>query len=146
MRGRGEGLGGDGGVRKWAGSGGDGGDFAGAIGDWGRCILRWRRVLRGCMRLHQAAAALWRGACARAVVVAADASLYPLFEGSFERLGVLAPKIEGVRRCEPYGEKGEGFFVSEAGAALELTNLRVGELTNEHVIVEDSWIGVMGRG
>ncbi len=73
----------------------------------------------GLFALHRARRAILHGECERAVVVAADASLHPLFEASFERLGVLAPRgPEGVRRCEPFGEAGAGFFLSEAAAGL----------------------------
>ncbi len=79
----------------------------------------------GLHALHRAAGAIWRGECARALVIAADASLHPLFEASFARLGVLAPADGpggggGGRRCEPFGEKGEGFFLAEGAAAVVL--------------------------
>ncbi len=73
----------------------------------------------GLHALHRAVRALEEGECGRAVVVAADASLHPLFEGAFERLGVLAPADErGVRRCVPFDPEGKGFFVSEAAVAM----------------------------
>jgi len=75
----------------------------------------------GMHALHRAMQAVRGGKCERAVVVAADASLHELFEGSFSRLGVLAPKeADGVRRCEPFGKAGRGFFLSEAAAAVVL--------------------------
>jgi 3-oxoacyl-[acyl-carrier-protein] synthase II len=54
----------------------------------------------------------------RAVVVAAESSLHPLFLGSFKRLGVL-PK-DGVG-CRPFDETRDGFLMSEAAAAVCLT-------------------------
>ncbi len=54
----------------------------------------------------------------RAIVVAAESSLHPLFLGSFKRLGVL-PK-NGVG-CRPFDEARDGFLMSEAAAAVCLT-------------------------
>ena len=115
----------------------------------------------GVMALHRAAGAVERGECERALVVAADASLFELFEGSFARLGVLLPGAldEGlspsaletgraVWRCEPYGEKGEGFFVAEAGAAVMVEKLEVGSEKLEGVVawLEETWAGGDGTG
>ena len=50
----------------------------------------------------------------RAIVVAAESSLSPLFLSSFKRLGVL-PK-DGVG-CRPFDEARDGFLMSEAAAA-----------------------------
>jgi 3-oxoacyl-(acyl-carrier-protein) synthase len=76
----------------------------------------------GLHALHRAARAVAFGECPRALVLAADASLHPLFTGSFARLGVLAPAdASGKRRCDPFGDEGgggEGFFLTEAAAAL----------------------------
>lgn len=75
----------------------------------------------GLHALHRAATALARDECERALVVAADASLHPLFEASFARLGVLAPAdARGIRRCAPFSEEGLGFFQTEAAAAILL--------------------------
>ena len=54
----------------------------------------------------------------RAIVVAAESSLHPLFLSSFKRLGVL-PK-DGVG-CRPFDETRDGFLMSEAAAAVCLT-------------------------
>ena len=95
----------------------------------------------GMHAFHRAVRAVERGECARALVVAADASLHPLFEGSFARLGVLAPvNADGLRRCEPFGEKGEGFFLIEAAAAVMLEKSEVGS-EKSGVRVERTWIG-----
>lgn len=51
----------------------------------------------------------------RVLVVAAEASVHPLFIGSFKRLGVL-PR-EGVG-CRPFDRDRDGFLVSEAAAAV----------------------------
>ena len=54
----------------------------------------------------------------RAIVVAAESSLHPLFLSSFKRLGVL-PK-DGVA-CRPFDETRDGFLMSEAAAAVCLS-------------------------
>jgi 3-oxoacyl-[acyl-carrier-protein] synthase II len=99
--------------------------------------------------LHAAAQALWRGECRRALVVAADASLHPLFEASFARLGVLAPADpQGIRRCTPFAPEGRGFFLSEAGAAVVLENAK-GKTQNPKramALLEATWIGGDGTG
>ncbi len=76
----------------------------------------------GLLAVHQAVAALRRGDCCRAIVVAADASADPFFENSFDNLGVLAhPDADGHRRCRPFDPRGAGFFISEAAAAVVLS-------------------------
>lgn len=51
----------------------------------------------------------------RVLVVAAEASVHPLFIGSFKRLGVL-PR-EGIG-CRPFDIERDGFLISEAAAAV----------------------------
>jgi 3-oxoacyl-[acyl-carrier-protein] synthase-1 len=93
----------------------------------------------GLHALHRAAQALWRGECGRALVVAADASLHPLFAASFQRLGVLAPAdARGVRRCVPFGASGAGFFLIEAAVALLL---EAAPATPPLAFLEETWIG-----
>jgi 3-oxoacyl-[acyl-carrier-protein] synthase II len=55
------------------------------------------------------------GEADRALVVAAEASVHPLFLGSFTNLGVF-PR-EGVG-CRPFDESRDGFLMSEAAAAV----------------------------
>jgi 3-oxoacyl-(acyl-carrier-protein) synthase len=96
----------------------------------------------GLHALHRAASAIRHGECQRALVVAADASLHPLFAASFDRLGVLAkPNDQGVRTCEPFGETGGGFFLVEAAAAIMLE--APAALADRQPIawLENSWIG-----
>ncbi len=107
----------------------------------------------GLHALHRAAQALRRGECERALVVAADASAHELFEGSFARLGVLAPKDErGVRRCAPFSSEGRGFFLAEAAAALllekqEAVENRKSKIENPPLAwLEHSWIGADSTG
>jgi 3-oxoacyl-(acyl-carrier-protein) synthase len=65
--------------------------------------------------LVRAAMMIRTGEVDRALVVAAEASVHPLFIGCFDRLGVLPPE-GGV--CRPMDERREGFLVSEAAAAV----------------------------
>lgn len=55
------------------------------------------------------------GMARRALVVGAEASVHPLFIGSFQRLGVLASEGMG---CRPFDVDRDGFLVSEAAAAI----------------------------
>lgn len=69
----------------------------------------------GLLALIRAAMMIRAGEARRALVVAAESSLHPLFIGSFARLGVLAPKGFG---CRPFDKNRSGFVVSEAAAAV----------------------------
>lgn len=57
------------------------------------------------------------GEVRQALVVATEASVHPLFLGSFQRLGVLAKPGEG---CRPFDRNRSGFYMSEAGCAVLL--------------------------
>ena len=94
----------------------------------------------GMFALHWASEALRRGDCRRALVVAADASVHPLFQGSFDRLGVLAqPDADGHRRCRPF-DRGQGFIISEGAAAMVLERQDAGDL-NSGLLLEATWVG-----
>ena len=69
----------------------------------------------GLHALVRAALMIRHGEATRVLVVAAEASVHPLFLGSFERLGVLAPPGE---RCRPFDVNRRGFLMSEAAAAV----------------------------
>jgi 3-oxoacyl-[acyl-carrier-protein] synthase II len=69
----------------------------------------------GLHALIQAALLLKSGGAKRALVVAAEASVHPLFIGSFKRLGVLP--AEGLG-CRPFDRDRDGFLISEAAAAV----------------------------
>ena len=73
--------------------------------------------------LIRAAMMIRSGEVDRALVVAAEASLHPLFVGCFQRLGVLPG--EGVG-CRPFDEGRDGFLVSEAAAAVCLEAAEMG--------------------
>ncbi|MGH7213394.1 MAG: beta-ketoacyl synthase N-terminal-like domain-containing protein, partial [Tepidisphaeraceae bacterium] len=77
----------------------------------------------GLHALVRAAMMVRDGTARRALVVAAESSLHPLFIGSFKRLGVLP--AEGVG-CRPFDVERDGFLMSEAAAAVCL------EADNEH--------------
>ena len=69
----------------------------------------------GLHALIRAAMMIRGGEVDRVLVVAAEASVHPLFLASFKRLGVLPP--EGVG-CRPFDEDRAGFLMSEAAAAV----------------------------
>jgi 3-oxoacyl-[acyl-carrier-protein] synthase II len=69
----------------------------------------------GLQALIRAVLMIRGGEADRAVVIAAEAALHPLFLACFDRLGVL-PR-EGVG-CRPFDQRREGFLVSEAAAAV----------------------------
>ena len=69
----------------------------------------------GLHALIRAAMMIRNGEVSRALVVATEASVHPLFVGSFRRLGVLCD--EGVP-CRPFDVNRRGFLMSEAAAAI----------------------------
>jgi 3-oxoacyl-[acyl-carrier-protein] synthase II len=69
----------------------------------------------GLHALIRAAMMIVSGEVQRAIVVATEASVHPLFVGSFRRLGVLSD--EGVP-CRPFDVNRQGFLMSEAAAAV----------------------------
>ena len=82
----------------------------------------------GLHALIRATMMLQNGEADRALVVAAEASVHPLFLSSFQRLGVLARPAVG---CRPFDEEREGFLMSEAAAAICLERDRPGYATIE---------------
>jgi 3-oxoacyl-[acyl-carrier-protein] synthase II len=71
----------------------------------------------GLHALIRAAMMIRTGEVRRALVVATEASVHPLFLGSFQRLGVLAKAGAG---CRPFDRNRDGFVMSEAAAAVLL--------------------------
>jgi 3-oxoacyl-[acyl-carrier-protein] synthase II len=69
----------------------------------------------GLHALIRAAMMIQRGEADRVLVVAAEASVHPLFLASFKRLGVFPPEGFG---CRPFDEGRAGFLMSEAAAAV----------------------------
>jgi 3-oxoacyl-[acyl-carrier-protein] synthase II len=79
------------------------------------CLTISAACASGLQGLIRAAMGLAAGDFDRAVVVAAEASIHPLFIGSFNRLGVLPPQGHG---CRPFDKSRRGFLMSEAAAAV----------------------------
>lgn len=69
----------------------------------------------GLHALARAALALQSGEACRALVVATEASVHPLFISSFKRLGILSPEGHG---CRPFDVDRKGFIITEAAAAI----------------------------
>jgi len=69
----------------------------------------------GILGLIRAAMMIRSGEASRVLVVAAEASVEPLFVESFRRLGVLAQATIG---CRPFDERRCGFLMSEGAAAV----------------------------
>lgn len=69
----------------------------------------------GLHALIRASMMLRGGEADRVLVVAAEASVHPLFLASFDRLGVLPREGHG---CRPFDEDRAGFLMSEAAAAV----------------------------
>jgi 3-oxoacyl-[acyl-carrier-protein] synthase II len=84
----------------------------------GACASGLLALIRGVILIHG-------GEARRVLVVAGEASVHPLFVGSFKRLGVLPGFGVG---CRPFDERRGGFVMSEAAAAvcLEARDLRQG--------------------
>lgn len=89
----------------------------------------------GIHALAHAAMLLRSGSASQALVIAAEASVDPLFVGSFKRLGVLADEASG---CRPFDENRTGFLISEAAAAICLTTH---ESAGSYARVENMAIG-----
>jgi 3-oxoacyl-[acyl-carrier-protein] synthase II len=72
------------------------------------CASGLLALIRGAMMIES-------GQASRVLVVAAEASVHPLFLASFKRLGVLpAPEIG----CRPFDRSRDGFLMSECAAAV----------------------------
>jgi 3-oxoacyl-[acyl-carrier-protein] synthase II len=72
------------------------------------CASGLHALIRATMMIRSRAAK-------RALVVAAEASVNPLFVASFRRLGILAPEGHG---CRPFDQHRKGFLISECAAAV----------------------------
>ncbi len=85
------------------------------------CASGLHALIRGCMMIQS-------GEVRRVLVVAAEASVHPLFLASFHRLGVLSP---AGAPCRPFDVNRRGFLMSDAAAAVcleasEVSGIRVG--------------------
>ncbi len=72
------------------------------------CASGLHALIRGCMMIQS-------GQAKRVLVVAAEASVHPLFLASFQRLGVLPLPGE---LCRPFDVNRKGFLMSDAAAAV----------------------------
>jgi 3-oxoacyl-[acyl-carrier-protein] synthase II len=72
------------------------------------CASGLHALIRGAMMIRS-------GEADRVLVVAAEASVSPIFLGCFQRMGVLP--AEGIG-CRPFDEARNGFLMSEAAAAV----------------------------
>ena len=89
----------------------------------------------GLQALVRAALMIRSGEARRVLVVAAEASVHPLFLGSFRRLGVLASEEIG---CRPFDEARQGFIMSEAAAAVCLESE---ESSEGNVMLDHCFLG-----
>lgn len=80
------------------------------------CASGLHALIRGAIMIRS-------GEARQVLVVAAEASVHPLFLGSFQRLGVLARPGEG---CRPFDRGRTGFYMSEAAAAVVLEGVDSG--------------------
>ena len=92
-------------------------DVARALGIQGPRLTICAACASGLHALIRAAIMLRHGEARRVLVVATEASLHPLFIGSFMRLGVLPAAGIG---CRPFDNCRDGFLMSEAAAAVLL--------------------------
>jgi 3-oxoacyl-[acyl-carrier-protein] synthase II len=74
------------------------------------CASGLHALIRGVLMIQS-------GEARRVLVVAAEASVHPLFIASFQRLGIIADEEIG---CRPFDENRDGFWMSEAAAAVWL--------------------------
>lgn len=88
----------------------------------------------GLLALIRACLMIRTGECRRAVVVATESSVHPLFLGSFARLGILPGREIG---CRPFDEARYGFLMSEASATVCIEASEGLETDSEpHVIID----------
>jgi 3-oxoacyl-[acyl-carrier-protein] synthase II len=80
----------------------------------GACASGLMALIRGAMLIES-------GQARRVLIVAAEASVHPLFIVSFQRLGVLPRAGVG---CRPFDVNRDGFLMSEAAAAVCLESSR----------------------
>lgn len=89
--------------------------LAGHVGSTGPRLCLSAACASGLHGLIRAAMLIQSGLVQRVLVVAAEASVHPLFLASFQRLGVLPPP-GGL--CRPFDRNRNGFLMSDAAAAV----------------------------
>ena len=85
-----------------------GADFGPRLTLSAACAGGLHGLIRGAMMIQT-------GEATRVLVVAAEASVHPLFLNSFQRLGVLSAEGE---LCRPFDQNRSGFLMSDAAAAI----------------------------
>jgi 3-oxoacyl-[acyl-carrier-protein] synthase II len=91
--------------------------LAADLGTRGPLLTLSAACASGLHALIRAAMMIRSGEVRQAVVVGTEASVHPLFLGSFQRLGVLAKPGDG---CRPFDRNRSGFYMSEAACAVLL--------------------------
>jgi 3-oxoacyl-[acyl-carrier-protein] synthase II len=95
------------------------------------CASGLHALIRGAMMIRS-------GEADRVLVVAAEASVSPLFLGSFRRMGVLPREEIG---CRPFDRDRDGFLMSEAAAAVCLEAAGPDEASRGYAAVERFALG-----
>lgn len=112
--------------------------LAADLGTHGPVLTLSAACASGLHALIRAAMMIRSGEVRQAIVVATEASVHPLFLGSFQRLGVLARPGEG---CRPFDRNRAGFYMSEAAAAVLLEAAKPGESCGKPTFVENFALG-----
>jgi 3-oxoacyl-[acyl-carrier-protein] synthase II len=95
------------------------------------CASGLHALIRGAMMVRS-------GEVRQALVVATEASLHPIFLGSFQRLGVLAKPGAG---CRPFDADRTGFLMSESAAAVLLEAGENGSVGRPEIHIERFALG-----
>ncbi len=95
------------------------------------CASGLHGLIRAAMMIHG-------GEARRVLVVAAEASVHPLFVGSFQRLGVLVPPGE---LCRPFDLHRRGFLMSDAAAAVCVQAINPSDPPEHFAVIEHFAMG-----
>jgi 3-oxoacyl-[acyl-carrier-protein] synthase II len=112
--------------------------LAGDLGTRGPLLTLSAACASGLHALIRAVMMIRSGEVRQAVVVATEASVHPLFLGSFQRLGVLAQPGEG---CRPFDRNRAGFYMSEAACAVLLEAANPDDAGSRSIFVENFALG-----
>jgi 3-oxoacyl-[acyl-carrier-protein] synthase II len=112
--------------------------LAADLGTRGPLLTLSAACASGLHALIRASMMIRSGEVRQAVVVATEASVHPLFLGSFQRLGVLAKPGYG---CRPFDRNRSGFYMSEAACAVLLEAADPDDRASRSVFVENFALG-----
>jgi 3-oxoacyl-[acyl-carrier-protein] synthase II len=112
--------------------------LAAELGTRGPLLTLSAACASGLHALIRAAMMIRSGEVRQAVVVATEASVHPLFLGSFQRLGVLAKPGAG---CRPFDRNRTGFYMSEAAAAVLLNAANPDDAGSASILFENFSLG-----